>query len=433
VTGHVEDALESGLASLIARLPAAWWQEQRAFRESLGEEYLCEPLMLSGGVPAKMRPNRVHRYAYALMLAEDSLNKRNGYDIYEGAVLVPMVAAIARLQEGLAEVNGGLDRLDALPRAPSREVESRLYELAVAARSALLGRKVEFLDAVTAITPDLRIHDLGFPAVVECKLQRRLSEYEEQEFMLVQHVFRRLSMPQRQRGLVGELRITAREPLTSIGADVLVSTAERCTGGLNPYGSIEEPWGSIAFAPMPVTIDLPAVTRLYSPDFLSWVFGWNFETTDDDGICAVVENNREIMVGRAALPFCLKWRTEHEKILDRKARSLASLLSESIRQIPVGEAGFVYLGYEETHRDTVADRRTRRFLDLVGKWEVRKRGVNLQLIVVNRLYPAALYEGRPNLVESAMPTSPHDENVWGGKLPSAVFVDGSRAQTLAPA
>jgi hypothetical protein len=61
-------------------------------------------------------------------------------------------------------------------------------------------------------------------------------------------------------------------------------------------------------------------------------------------------------------------------------------------------------------------------------WEVRKHGVNLQRIVMNWLYPAALHKGRPNLVESAMRTSPHDEDVRHGKLPTAVFVDGPGAQ-----
>ena len=154
MTGYVEAILEEGLASLVGRLPAGWWATQRALRDGLGDAYLREPVMLSGGVPATKPANRVHRYAYALLLAEDSLHQRDAYDMYEGALLVPLITALANLFDPLNKVNGGLERLDELPTAPSAEVESRLFELAVAARCAWLGRKVEFLPAVAETTPE---------------------------------------------------------------------------------------------------------------------------------------------------------------------------------------------------------------------------------------------------------------------------------------
>jgi hypothetical protein len=83
------------------------------------------------------------------------------------------------------------------------------------------------------------------------------------------------------------------------------------------------------------TIALPGDTRLYSPDFLAYVFGWNSETTEFDGIFATVRNHRTMRVCRAKLPLSLQWHVEQENVLDRKARSIASQLAEAHSQIPV--------------------------------------------------------------------------------------------------
>ena len=61
-------------------------------------------------------------------------------------------------------------------------------------------------------------------------------------------------------------------------------------------------------------------------------------------------------------------------------------------------------------------------MDMVAEWKVRKRGINPQLIVLNRLYPSALHDGRPDLIESAMPSGFTGENVWAGMMPMMVFV-----------
>ena len=164
-------------------------------------------------------------------------------------------------------------------------------------------------------------------------------------------------------------------------------------------------------------IDLEQPTRLYSPAFLRQVFDWDFETTQYDGICAVVANNR------TPLGFGIKWRCEADDSVNRKARSLAGLLAQAVQQILVGETGFIYLAYEETHRPDIADSRTRKLFDQTAKWEIRKRGINPELIVVNRLYSGALEEGRPNLIESAVPIGFSKDNTWAGMMLFSVFVE----------
>ncbi|MFZ0751860.1 MAG: hypothetical protein WAM70_21045 [Pyrinomonadaceae bacterium] len=423
ITGYIEDSLADGLEALIGRLPKAWWKEQLRLREAQGSAHLRESLELYGGVSGIVPSVSLHRYALALILARESLDKRDDYDIYAGSLLVPSVGALCRVLPSLNEVRGGLEKLDELYRAPSEELDSRLYELCVAGRAASLGRSVEFLAAGSDATPDLRLHDLPYPAVVECKRQSRLSDYERQEFETIQSVFRQFTSGGQRRSLIGTFSIVAQQSIQAIGADTLVESSLKCTAGLNPYGSIKEPWGTVTFTPLDVMIDLQQPTRLYSPAFLKQVFKWDFETTEFDGICAVVANNRILIADRAVFPFGIKWRCEADDAVKRKARSLAGLLAQAVRQIPVGETGFMYLAYEESHRAAIADSRTQRLFDQTAKWEIRKRAINPELIIVNRLYPGALDEGRPNLIESAVPIGFSKDNTWAGVMPFSVFVE----------
>lgn len=274
-----------------------------------------------------------------------------------------------------------------------------------------LGRDVEFLVTLDKQTPDLRIHDLGFPAVVECKFQQRLSAYELREFSAMRDVFDGVRSYYGPRGVIGNLAIQFRQPPVEIGVQQIVDAAIECQAGMSPYRTLKYEWGDLSLSPLDPTITLPGDTRLYSPDFLNFVFGWDSDTTEYDGILATVRNHRAMRVARAELPFSLQWRVEHENVLDRKARSIASQLAEAHSQIPVGEGGFLYLAYEEQHRNAIADRRTEHIIQLVTNWEVRKRGIRPLRIVINRLYPRPIHEGRPDLIESAIRISPYDEHI----------------------
>jgi len=426
VTGEIENALESGLQRLIDRLPPDWFRRQQELIDSAGYGHLRESVMLYGGVSGKPADPPIHRYAYGIALALASHHKRDDYDIYEGALLVPLIAALCTLLDPLAEVQGGYEKLDELPRAPSSEIDSRIYELAVAARCAALGRRVSFIRPTgSGLAPDLRIHDLTFPSVIECKMQSRLSDHERREFRTMQDVFRSLVAQRERHGLVGALSVISNMPLERIGVEAIVAASLECTGAIDPYQTIEKDWGTISFDFLSPSIELEGATRIYSPDFLGQVFDWSLDATQYDGICAIVANNTTSIIGRAELPFCIRWRSDHEADWGRKARSLASQLSEAWLQVPAGEAGFVYLSYEETHRNAIADGRTDRILALITNWEIRRRGINPQLIIINRLYPSALHEGRPNLIESAIPLGFVENDVWSGIMPRAVFVESA--------
>jgi hypothetical protein len=88
-----------------------------------------------------------------------------------------------------------------------------------------MGRDVEFLAADPAeVSPDLRIYNLGFPAVVECKMQSRLSAHEKLEFVTTRELFRALAMgPHR---LMGILSIVSTIPLEDVGIKTLLEDSE---------------------------------------------------------------------------------------------------------------------------------------------------------------------------------------------------------------
>ena len=115
---------------------------------------------------------QVHPYAYALLLAEDCLAKKDAYDIYQGSLLVPCIPALSEHIDAIHHVRRGVLKLEELPQSPPEETLSRIFELLVAGRAAEMGRDVELLEASSTNTPDLRIHDLPFPAVAECKKQQ---------------------------------------------------------------------------------------------------------------------------------------------------------------------------------------------------------------------------------------------------------------------
>src|SRR5262249_34821701 len=160
----------------------------------------------------------------ALRLAEKSWE----YDIYAGGRLLPEIAALCLALDALKEVRGGLTKMRELATAPSDEFHSRVFELLVAAGCAALGRDVEFLQPGVAKTADLRLHDMGFPAVLECKRQSALAAYEKREIGRVREVFSAMAGRRQALGLVGDLQIVFTEDAEQIPANEIIAAVEQC-------------------------------------------------------------------------------------------------------------------------------------------------------------------------------------------------------------
>jgi hypothetical protein len=254
------------------------------------------------------------------------------------------------------------------------------------------------------------------------KRQSWLSDYERAELATITDAFVCLDEARRTRGLFGSVEIRFNASVDRVSASQIVSAVHSCFSNLNPYGTVNEPWGAVSVAPLNPAIDIRDETRLYSPDFLSEVFQWSSEAGEFEGIYASAQNSRSIRAGRAQLPFCLKWRVDAEDAMERKARQVVRLWLEAIDQIPDGHAGFIYLAYQDTLRTEVSDRRTQKLQELIQNFHFRRRLVFMLRIVVNRLYPMAIAEGRPDQVENAVAIGPDIPNdVLGRYLPTKVF------------
>jgi len=418
---NLDESLENGLSQLVARLPKEWWREQQDLRGKLGDDHLVQPLVLYGNMIPEKIPGNIHWFAYALMLSSDHLAKRDSFDVYRGARMVPLIGALCQSLQSLSGVKGGLAKSDELPHIPSEHVESRIHELLVAARNAEAGRDVEFLSAGTTKTPDLRVHDVVFPTVIECKRQSQLSSYEHSELNRVQEVFAILCKSRLSRGLIGSLEVIFRSEIREVPVSEVVEAALLCTGTLSLASHNELSWGSVGFSPLSPSYELPEETRIYGPAFMKHLFGWDGRTADYDGICAVVSNAKSVRLGRAELPFCLKWRVDADQALEGKARHVVRLLAEAVQQVPEGECGIIYIAYEDSHRAAVADKRTQRIMDLAGTFELRKPWVMVPKIVVGRLFPDALEEGRPDLIESSVPLLAEGWEDFGDFFPDLVY------------
>jgi hypothetical protein len=97
----------------------------------------------------------------------------------------------------------------------------------------------------------------------------------------------------------------------------------------------------------------------------------------------------------------LKWRSASEEALVKKARGLTSLWGAATQQIPAGDMGIVCMAYTEGGRSDLADARTRQILESSPDWW-HNWGPIIPLIVVHRLYPRALGDGRPDLIENSL-------------------------------
>ena len=192
---------------------------------------------------------------------------------------------------------------------------------------------------------------------------------------------------------------------------------------MSPYAAKETEWGAIHLKPVAVSQEFER-TRLYSPEFLEMVFQIDLELDEFDGICAVTRNNQFPEVDRAELPFLMKWRSNSEAATKRKLETIEYLWIEAVDQVPTGEAGLIYLAYEEGHRPLLADARTNAIRRLADTIYFKRRGIVIPMTLISRLFPNVVLEGRPDLIESTIPFVQGDKDnydFWTEEMPTHVF------------
>ena len=286
-----------------------------------------------------------------------------------------------------------------------------------------MGHGVSFIETTFEKTPDLRLHGQGIPLVAECKRKQALNAYEAKEFSVIREVFALLCSDREQLGLIGEIAIDFRHELVRLPAAGIAQSVRELTRTLSPHATKETEWGTIQLKPLTVSKDI-LPTRLYSPQYLEEVFGIDLQMDEFDGICAVDTNNRSPVATRAELPFLMKWTSNSQAAIERKMQTVLNLWVEAVNQIPTGEAGLIYVTYEEGHRPYLADARTDAIRDLVESIYFKRRAICVPMTVISRIYPNAVREGRPDLIENAIPLVDGDEDdydYWSQKMPTLIF------------
>ena len=72
----------------------------------------------------------------------------------------------------------------------------------------------------------------------------------------------------------------------------------------------------------------------------------------------------------------------------------------------------------------MADARTDAIRDLVESIYFKRRAICVPMTVISRIYPNAVREGRPDLIENAIPLVDGDEDdydYWSQKMPTLIF------------
>jgi len=269
--------------------------------------------------------------------------------------------------------------------------------------------------------PDYRITGLGaIPGAIECKRRLGLTKYELDEASHVEALYTAIRLPLQERGIHSSIEASFCIPLSSVScAEFLddILAAARHDQDREPKPTR---WGSLAVRRLPFWGRVPA-TRLHSPDFLQQVFGWDPLQAEWDGLLCEVEAPPGIDVDKFRLPLCLKWRSESEQALTKRARGITSLWANAVKQIPDGEIGFVYIAYPEGARPAIADARTRHILKYMEKESWHRWSVRVPVTVISRLYARPVGAGCPDLIESSLPGAGKGQEFWLAKLPWMIF------------
>lgn len=108
---------------------------------------------------------------------------------------------------------------------------------------------------------------------------------------------------------------------------------------------------------------------------------------------AVIHNVRE--------SIALVWKNVSRNALRKRTWAPTNLFGKGSLQVPAGEFGIIYVSYHEGARAEVADLRVQAFSERIQEFEHSAK-IRIPIAVLSRLYPRALSEGQPDLIESGV-------------------------------
>jgi hypothetical protein len=400
ITGLVDDQLADTIDTISKLFSENWLKDQAQTSHQLddladGSEYLS----IVKGLRPESEFHPLHRLRQMLRVSSDYLRGNPAYDHFAGATLVPQLAQLGRKLENLKGVAGADERLRRLSDGDGSSVDATIFELLVAARCAEVGRNVEFLEETGETSPDIRCHD-PFPMLIECKRRRALSDYESAEEGIMRQIFLALQHEAQAKGLTGrfELRLTVEAQRAPTAEVVTRMISQRLAA--HPERHTEYAWGSVAFTPLPRRFDV-SPTKLYGPNMLRAAFDWNSDVPEWDGIICQVDGAGAFMTDEVRNPIGLVWNNSSRQAIVKRAWAPLDLFGDATNQITPGEFAVIYLAYTEGARSEIADERVQRFLKKMPEWD-HPGSVRIPISFLVRLYPRALNEGQPDLIESTI-------------------------------
>ncbi len=422
-TDDLDASAQSGIERLIGQIDPEWLRAEGQKPYRLGTEFLNNPLHLVNGVRVGMGEEAAgpQRLARMLLVSQDHLMKRWDLDFFAAATYVPEVAVLGNSLDEIRELGPAAEeKLANLPSMTDDNVGATVFELLVGAACVRRGLDVTMVpEDRSRKVPDYQITGLGpIPGAVECKRRLGLSSYELNEAKRVEELYNAIRLPLHERGIHGSIEASFRVPLRSVTRGEFVAQVLAAVGHYRDQEPTPTSWGSLAFRRLAYCGRIPA-TRLYSPEYLERVFDSTRLQDEWDGLLCEVETPLQINVNAFRMPLCLKWRSESEEALTKKARGVTSLWGNAVKQIPDGEIGFIYIAYPEGARPGLADARTRHILKATSEWW--HRWVRVPVTVIIRLYARPLGPGCPDLIESSLPGASRGQEFWLTKLPWRVF------------
>jgi len=324
---EMEAALEGGLRQLLEYFPQPWVQRQLERGELLMRTRGLEPPFLLGGISAEPMLER-NRFGYGLALSIALIEEDPHFDMYEAPTLIPQIAMLCESLGELQKVEGGIDKLRELRRAPGTEVDSRIYELLVAARAAEMGRRVSFIPTdPRSSTPDLRVHDMHFPVVIECKLQSRRAEIEAQAVRFMREIRQWFQQERQQNSsIIGDLRLRFTKPVARIKATDVCKDLADLWSGLNPFQQKQFDWGIADWRHLAPEIGLPTELKAFCPFYLEQIIARDDDQEDWDGLVLLVKEQFGPFAYSVKMPLYVRWRLESSEDQASLARNVVRLL-----------------------------------------------------------------------------------------------------------
>jgi hypothetical protein len=117
----------------------------------------------------------------------------------------------------------------------------------------------------------------------------------------------------------------------------------------HPERYVAYSWGSVSYEELPRRLILPAKTRAYSPNLLSFAFGWNSDLPEWDGLICRVGCPGEAWTDMVDQPIALLWSNESQQARKKRSWSPIDAFGHATSQIPPGEFGIIYVAYQEGH------------------------------------------------------------------------------------